>query len=164
MSEDIVRKVNNYHFLSKFLSIGVYLLILLGGYTKSIGAGLACLDWPLCDGQLFPFDRINDHGFWAEYIHRVWAAIMGLLIVYLFFRSRQMSKIIPRLSKVSIALIILVILQSIMGGLTVLYHLDAIIVTGHLGLGVFTFTITLYNYAIVNEYVRRDLSKLERID
>ncbi len=158
LSEESVSKLKSYHNLSIFLAIGVYILILLGGYTKSIDAGLACLDWPLCDGQIFPVDRVGDIKFWAEYIHRFWAGIMGILIVYLFFKSRQMSSIVPRLQQVSISLIVLVILQSIMGGLTVTQKLHPLVVTGHLGLGVLTFTVVLYNFTIINEFVRRDMN------
>ena len=154
MSDSINSSVKRYELFSLILTIGVYILILLGGYTKSIGAGLACLDWPLCDGQIFPIDRIGDPLFWAEYIHRVWAALMGLLMVFLFFASNSMKKIIPELKNVTIGLILLVVIQSIFGGLTVLYKLDPIIITGHLGLGVFTLIVTLYNYWIVREYTR----------
>ncbi|MHA2172479.1 MAG: COX15/CtaA family protein, partial [Candidatus Kariarchaeaceae archaeon] len=36
------------------LVITTYTLILMGGYMKAIGAGLACPDWPLCYDKFIP--------------------------------------------------------------------------------------------------------------
>lgn len=138
-----------YEQFSLFTAIGVYVLILLGGYVKAIHAGLACPDWPLCHGQIFPVDQIDNPGVWAEYIHRLVAAVMAICMVILFFMARKLSAEVNELKNVTLGFVILVIIQSVMGGLTVLYTLHPLIVTGHLGLGTLTFMVTIYNYWVI---------------
>ena len=55
-------------------------LILLGVYTKAMGAGLTCAGrWPFCDGWLglFPADWAS----FIEWFHRFVAMITGFLIL-----------------------------------------------------------------------------------
>lgn len=55
-------------------------LILIGVYTKAMGAGLTCAGrWPFCDGWLglFPADWAS----FIEWFHRLVAMIVGFLIV-----------------------------------------------------------------------------------
>jgi cytochrome c oxidase assembly protein subunit 15 len=97
----------------KILSLLVLVLlsgqIALGGWTSSTYSGLACTDFPTCDGQLLPtlkmeqafhlteFSDRNYEGGLLEpearvtiqYVHRVVALALFLAILTLFFRLRQ---------------------------------------------------------------------------
>ena len=97
----------------KILSLVVLVLlsgqIALGGWTSSTYSGLACTDFPTCDGQMFPplkmeqafqltefSDRNYEGGLLdsearvtIQYTHRVLALVLLLAIVALFFRLRK---------------------------------------------------------------------------
>lgn len=51
-----------------------------GGFTTSIGAGMAFLDWPLSNGSVNPPGWLTDLDMFAEHSHRLAAAKLGLLL------------------------------------------------------------------------------------
>lgn len=54
-------------------------LMVLGSYLKSAGGGMACSDWPLCQGRLIPaFFHWQVVLHWA---HRMGAVVLGVLIL-----------------------------------------------------------------------------------
>lgn len=119
-----------------------YFLIALGGTVRVTHSGLSCPDWPLCYGQAFA--DVSYHTF-LEQFHRYVAAIVSVFIVALlisaFLWARQERYIIvPAL----IAPVLLVI-QIVLGGLTVLWKLPPEIITAHLGtaLAIFATIITI---------------------
>ena len=57
--------------------LATYGLIVLGGTVRVSGAGLACPDWPLCEGELIP---PLDRKVLLEYSHRIAASVVGLLV------------------------------------------------------------------------------------
>ncbi len=104
--------------------------IALGGWTSSTYSGLACTDFPTCDGHIVPpltfdesfhltefSDRNYEGGHLSsearvtiQYIHRVMALIVTITILTLFFKLRQ----IPALrNKASILLGFLVLQVSL---------------------------------------------------
>lgn len=154
--------LSGYKFMSKLLVINVFILKLLGGYTKAIGAGFACPDWPLCFGRVFPtFEQWQTvPGLWAEYFHRVVAGIVILQVIYLFIVGIQQKDNLPQFKNLVTALLVVVILQSIIGGITVfsyypeLLFLQPIIITAHLGMATITFGVILYNYWVTNSIIQ----------
>jgi len=126
-----------------WIAVGfTYFLVALGGTVRATDSGLSCPDWPLCYGQAFA--SIDYHTF-LEQFHRYVAAIVSVLIVALvisaFLWARQERHIlVPAL----IAPVLLII-QIVLGGLTVLWKLPPEIITAHLGtaLAIFAVVITI---------------------
>lgn len=119
-----------------------YFLVALGGTVRATNSGLSCPDWPLCYGQAFA--DLNYQTF-LEQFHRYIAAVVSVLVVALaisaFIWARQERHIIvPAL----IAPVLLAI-QIVLGGLTVLWKLPPEIITAHLGtaLAIFALVITI---------------------
>jgi len=102
------------------------LQLALGGYVRHSGAGLACPDWPLCSGALFP-------GHWLATVHWVhrWlgVALLGLFI-HLALAARRTS-----LATATGIAGVLAALQVVLGILTVLVGLDPAIRAIHAAAG-----------------------------
>ena len=118
--------------LSGHLVVALVALVVIGGTTRVMEAGLACPDWPLCYGVLLPGRQMNLQVF-LEWFHRLDAFLVGLALLALsgfslVFRSRLPSWL-PWLSGAALAL---VAAQGLLGALTVLHLLEASTVTAHL--------------------------------
>lgn len=118
------------------LAIVTLFLVCLGSYVRVTGAGLSCPDWPLCYGQVVPK---LEYGVAQEVLHRAIASVVVVLTLLLVVVLRRSP--LRRLRAMSILLFLLVIVQAVFGGLTVLIRLDPIVVTTHLVLGTTFFQI-----------------------
>ena len=125
------------------LAIVVLGLMALGSATRVMNAGLACPDWPLCYGTLVPSDQMNLQVF-LEWFHRVVATSVGFCAIALVATTVWQRSTLPRwLPWASFGALCLVIVQGILGGLTVTELLRFDIVTAHLGTGLLFFCTLL---------------------
>ncbi len=97
----------------------VFVLVLLGAFTTTIGAGMAFPDWPLSNGSLNPAGWLTHLDMFAEHSHRLSAGVMTILTAVLaFWIWRAESRAwLRRLSCFAFAL---VLVQAVLGGLRVL--------------------------------------------
>ncbi len=119
-----------------------YFLIALGGTVRVSDSGLSCPDWPLCFGR--PYAPPEIHAL-IEEAHRYTASIVSVLVIALaisalIWARKERQVLIPAL----IAPFFLVI-QIVLGGLTVLWKLPPTIIAAHLGtaLAIFAMVITV---------------------
>lgn len=68
---------------SLFALVWSALLLFAGGFTTSIDAGMAFLDWPLSNGSLNPEGWTEDPAQAAEHSHRLLGLKLGLLAIVL---------------------------------------------------------------------------------
>jgi len=119
-----------------------YLLIVLGGVVRITGSGMGCGDhWPLCNGHLFP--PLNDIGTVIEWSHRLVAALVSVLVValaaYGWWLDRRRRFVNPGLAPgvgtptATFAAVGLLVLQILLGAITVKLELPAWTVILHLG-------------------------------
>ncbi len=114
--------------ISVFLT---WLLIALGATVRLFGAGLACPDWPLCYGTLAPTPTLP---VLLEVSHRYLASFLGLLLILIFLLCIRIVDL-RQTKKLSGWLLVLVVFQGLVGGLTVLLKLNFSTVVAHLLLG-----------------------------
>lgn len=118
--------------LTTHLVIALVALVVIGGATRVMEAGLACPDWPLCYGVLLPGRQMNMQVF-LEWFHRLDAFLVGLALLALLSLSiwgrRNLPSWLPWLSALAVGL---VGLQGLLGALTVTGLLDSSTVTAHL--------------------------------
>ena len=122
--------------LAIFAAVGgawVWVLVTLGAFTTSIGAGMAFPDWPLSNGSINPEGWLSDIAKFAEHSHRLTGMIMGLITIGLAFWlwRREARAWVRQLGGWALGI---VILQGIIGGQRV--TLNQIEVPGfHMSLG-----------------------------
>jgi len=118
-----------YRVLSVATAVVTYALVVLGGVVRVSGSGLGCPDWPLCHGRLLP--PLDLHAI-IEYSHRTTASLTSVLVVltaavaWLAWRKRR-DIVIPA----TIALGLLIV-QVVLGAITVRLELPPMIVLAHL--------------------------------
>jgi cytochrome c oxidase assembly protein subunit 15 len=132
------------HRFAKLVAASTVLLIAAGGMVTSTGSGLSVPDWPNTYGWFmfsFPMDRWVG-GILYEHSHRLIASTVGFLTVVLaVWTWRVESRAWVRW--LAVAALGAVILQGLLGGLTVLLGLPAAVSIGHAGLAQLFFCITL---------------------
>ena len=150
----------NLKSLSFLTIILTFILVNLGGYVHNTGSSLACPDWPLCFGQVFP--RMEG-GILIEHSHRLLASVVGFLTILLVFFSYKNLKGSEhaKTRKFSVYLLLMVIMQGVLGGLTVIYRLPTLVSTSHLGLSMIYFCSLIYFHHLVSprDVVRKSKTK-----
>ncbi len=125
------------------MAIATLLLMAVGSATRVMNAGLACPDWPLCYGQLVPTAQMNLQVF-LEWFHRLDASLIGLMAIGLVGLCAWYRESLPTwLPWASLVALFLIVVQGILGGLTVIELLRFDIVTAHLGTALIFFCTLL---------------------
>ena len=114
----------NIHYLAIFTMCLTFLLIFVGALVKSTEAGLSVPDWPTTFGEnmfLFPLSSMVG-GILYEHSHRLIASFVGfcILINTILIQLSNHQKYVKILTLIAL---FAVIIQGILGGLTVLYFL-----------------------------------------
>jgi heme a synthase len=133
------------HRFAFFTSAMTFVLIFVGGLVKSHEAGMSVPDWPTSFGHnmfALPFRMWMDNNAFYEHGHRLYASVVGFLIlVQAFWLQRSESrKWVRQLGWTGLAL---VIVQGIFGGLTVIFYLPTAISSSHAGLAQILFCLTM---------------------
>ncbi|MBM4184485.1 MAG: heme A synthase [Gemmatimonadetes bacterium] len=106
-------------------------LLFLGSVVHATGSSLACPDWPTCYGTMVP--EMTGGIFW-EHLHRLVAGGLLLLWGLATWLARKESADRPWVFKAAVAGVVLLLVQSVFGGLTVLYQLPDLVSSTHLAL------------------------------
>jgi heme A synthase len=109
-------------------------LVALGGFVRAMEAGLGCPDWPTCHGALNPPSSLGYGALklaWIEHSHRLWAAVLIVLIVALAIAARVSRQPRP-VRRAAYWLVPAVLSQAVIGAFVVWLRLDASSVVLHL--------------------------------
>jgi heme A synthase len=120
-------------------AFATWLLLLVGCLVHGTGSSLACPDWPLCFGSVFPK---MENGVEYEHTHRLVATAVGLLTVALAVALHQRRVDDPPLAKMGYASVGLVCFQGLLGGATVILRLPILVTLMHLGTSMAFFSLT----------------------
>lgn len=132
------------HRYTKLVAACTLLLIAAGGMVTSTGSGLSVPDWPTSYGwSMFSFPVSKwVGGIFYEHGHRLIASTVGFLTIVLAVWTWRVD---PRrwMRRLGVAALGIVVLQGLLGGITVLFFLPAPVSIGHAGLGQIFFCLTL---------------------
>ena len=115
-------------------------LIVVGSIVRTTGSGLACPDWPLCEGRVIP--RFEFHVL-IEWFHRVLALLVSLLIFATGLWIATHREVRARLGGLMLVAVGLLFVQVLLGALTVWKLLDTAIVSSHLATALLLFSTLL---------------------
>ncbi len=135
------RAASGLHRFAVVTAGATLVLLFLGGLVTSTGSGLAVPDWPLSFGQVFP-PMVG--GVLFEHGHRLAAAAVGCLTVVLALWA-VMADARPGVRGLALLALLAVVLQGVLGGVTVLYKLPLGVSVAHacLAQGFFCLTVAL---------------------
>ena len=117
--------------------VSVFAMLVLGGVVRVTESGLGCGDdWPLCDGRWLPALRSDAI---IEYAHRVAASfLVGPLIAATFIGAWARYRREPWVIWPATAALVLVIIQALIGAVTVTTELAGHVVLTHLAVAEIT--------------------------
>ena len=129
------------HRFAVFTAGATFLLIIAGALVTSNDAGLSVPDWPTSFGSIYKIPKMVG-GVKFEHGHRMVAELVGLLTIIIAIwtwtaeRRRWMKYL-------GVAALGTVILQGVLGGLTVMFYLPAPISSAHAALAQTFFCIAV---------------------
>ena len=129
-------RTNRFPLLTAVAALFTYALLLSGSYvTATPGALAACPNWPLCGGAFWPSDSLET----VHMLHRVVAALVGLFLIYVFYRGYRLGK--QRLFSGGMILLalsyigaILFLTQVFIGAVAIWSHFPVALRAYHIGL------------------------------
>ena len=117
------------HRFAVVCATATFILIFVGGLVTSTGSALAVPDWPLAYGRLVP-KLVGGVRF--EYGHRVVAGVVVLLTIILALWTAMVERR-SWVRKTAFAAAAVIVVQAILGGITVLYLLPLPVAVAHAG-------------------------------
>src|SRR5215217_4847090 len=94
-----------------------YLLLVVGGFTRALGAGWVCSGFPLCNGQFAPFggSGLVD----LHLTHRLLGFIVAGLIGWTAWKTTKTPGLPPAMVRVAYSLVVIVLAQITIGAVAV---------------------------------------------
>jgi cytochrome c oxidase assembly protein subunit 15 len=111
------------------LVAATYFLIVLGALVRANDAGLACPDWPLCFGDVIPRMNVEVAFEWG---HRTVAGAVALVFATLAVGVLLRPPVAPGVRRLLAVAASLLLVQIVLGALTVWLKLASWTVTAHL--------------------------------
>jgi cytochrome c oxidase assembly protein subunit 15 len=117
-------------------------IIVTGAAVRLSGSGLGCRDWPNCEpGELIGVGNPNQR---IEQVNRLFTGLVSLGVIAAVLGSRRRVPRRPDLTALSWALVVGVVFQAVLGGISVKVKLAPVSVMGH-----FLASIVLVGIALV---------------
>ena len=111
--------------------------VVIGSFTRALGAGLACgPDWPLCLGNLIP--DISKVEIALEYFHRVVSGSAAIAVAYTAYLSFKLDSKYPGVKRWALITLLLVAFQVTLGMLVVKFELAPELSALHTSIAVLT--------------------------
>ena len=149
----------SFHNFSRFTTLAGFFLLFAGAMVTSTGSGLSVPDWPLAFGTVFPK---MEGGVFYEHGHRLVAGfVASLTVIQCVLAYRLPTSALVK--KTTIIAVFIVLLQAVLGGMTVIYQLPTPVSVSHACLGQTYVSIlaliSLFSSKVWNNPVAMTVSK-----
>lgn len=123
--------LNQMRVVTLVATLLTFMLIVVGAAVRVADAGVSCPDWPKCYGLWFPFVghaggfisegvHYTELQVFLEWFHRLLAAVVGLFVLAMAYFAWEMRKTQGRVWRITLAALVVLLLQIKLGGLTVI--------------------------------------------
>ncbi|MCZ7525883.1 MAG: COX15/CtaA family protein [Acidimicrobiia bacterium] len=134
-----------YRRIALFAAIVLGVIIVSGGAVRLSESGLGCSDWPNCEpGRLAA--RADDPNAMVEFVNRVFTGLISVAVILAVLGSLVRRPRRRDLVVLSSGLVLGLLAQIVLGGLTVKYHLAPPLVMAHFLLSV----LVLWNAVVLH--------------
>jgi cytochrome c oxidase assembly protein subunit 15 len=153
-------RMSAFRALTRSAVVLLAVIVVSGGAVRLTSSGLGCPTWPQCgDGSFVTRPEFQLHGL-VEFGNRVITLVVGLLVLAVPLAALMLDRVRgPRgmrrrrdLVVLSFGLWVGYLGQAVLGGLTVLFHLNPALVAGHFLLS----TALLLDAVVLDVRARRD--------
>ena len=128
LPDHVDRRVRILGWLSLIWQI---ILVGTGGAVRLTGSGLGCTTWPKCTpGSLVTTPEMGIHGV-IEFTNRMLTVVLTIVVIVMFVLVLRLRKSRPELFWLSFWIGMSIPVQAVVGGITVLMHLNPYIVGFH---------------------------------
>ncbi len=140
-----------YAKLTRVAMVLLGLIVVTGAAVRLTGSGLGCPTWPECgDGSFVSHSQFAVHGL-VEFGNRVVSTAVGIFIAIVVIGSFRLQQRRRELTILSSGLILGFVAQAVLGGLTVIFHLNPALVAGHFLLSM----LLLWNATVLDARARQ---------
>src|SRR5689334_19720637 len=136
-----------YHRITLVAAWLVAAIIATGAFVRLSGSGLGCPDWPTCEKNSLVAD-LSWHPM-VEFLNRVVTAAVSLVVIVAVLASIRRRPFRRDLLWLAVSLVVGVLAQIGLGGITVLTDLNPIAVQSHfiLSMAILTAAVVLHRRA-----------------
>ncbi|MFE4258362.1 heme A synthase [Streptomyces sp. NPDC056883] len=121
-------------------------IIVTGGIVRVTGSGLGCTDWPMCTGEtLAPTAEMGVHGA-IEFGNRLLTGALCAVVGWVIITARLQEKPVPSVLRGGWAQFWIVVLNAVVGGVTVWMRLSPYIVAAHFLAATLLLTAAVYTW------------------
>ncbi|MCQ4040469.1 heme A synthase [Streptantibioticus rubrisoli] len=128
------------------------LIVVTGGVVRLTGSGLGCPKWPMCTGDtLAPTAAMGVHGA-IEFSNRILTGVLCAVVGWLIIAARLQKVSMPSVLRGSWLQFWVVVLNAVVGGVTVLMRLSPYIVAAHFLAAMLLLTAAVITWERVRQH------------
>lgn len=159
-----MRNFSNFSLFLFFLIIAIIIQIFLGALVRITDSGLSCPDWPLCYGLWFPtkekIDSIHEIDFVyyqiiLEWLHRLNAVLVIAPLTLILLVKCILQDSYKHFKKLMFIIVSILVIQSFIGGFTVIDKNSALSVALHLSLALIFLFLAITTFIFSIQFIKK---------